>query len=399
MRLWSSEQELVSEPSRRRRLALILWNGNVGGAETLSVSLAERLRQLGAEVTIVFVEQPLPLAERLRSARVPYRSLGFGRGRDVLRYPRRYAAEAARSGPDGALLVERGFMGAALRLGGYRGPVVAVEHGSLLELPNLSIPQGLLQRINYLSGAWADNAEVAVSDFMLDRTCRHPHARQIQRIYNGIDPDMYLPGARPATDEGNGLVVGFAGRLIPGKGADHLIRAVAQTGRQRAVKLLIAGDGPERTRLTSLARTLGADSKVDFLGVIDDLPAFWRRCDVATMPSDTFVESFSMVTLEAMTCGKPIVASRNGAVSELMIDGVTGTLVDPGNVDALTRALVDYAEQPALRRAHGEAARTRAIERFHIDACAQAYLDLFGGLARSRPWRPWPWPSGGRRWR
>jgi glycosyltransferase involved in cell wall biosynthesis len=280
-------------------------------------------------------------------------------------------------------------MGAALRLGGYRAPIVAVEHGALLTLPALSPRARLSRQLNYLIGAWADDEEVAVSDFMLERLRRQPHARRTRRIHNGVDPERHLPRARGGDVESEtaSLVVGFSARLIAGKGADRLIAAVAHANRSCAMKLLLAGDGPERARLFGLAQSLGVGSEVEFLGVIDDLPALWARCDVAAMPSDTFTESFSMVTLEAMSAAKPIVASRNGGVVELVLDGVTGRLVDRGDIDALARALIAYAEQPALRAAHGAAARARAIERFHIDACAQAYLSLFSELASARPRR------------
>jgi glycosyltransferase involved in cell wall biosynthesis len=386
-----------SRTGKRLKLAVVLWNGGVGGAETLSVSLAERLRRLGADVTIVLVEQPGPLAERLASAGIPHRSLGFKHGRGVLRHPRRYTAGVARSGQDGALLVERGFMGAALRVGGYRAPIVAVEHGALIGLERFSKARQLLWRIDYASGAWADDIEVAVSDFMLGQMHRHSHAPRTQRIYNGIDPERFLPAMVQSSEHRTGIVVGFAGRLIPGKGADHLIRAVARAGEQVSVTLLIAGDGSERAHLESLAQSLGAESRVRFLGTIDDPQVFWHECDVAAIPSDAFIESFSMVTLETMMCGKAIVASRNGAIPELMVDTVTGTLVAPGDVNALAQALVSYARQPALRLAHGAAARKRAVEHFHIDACAQAYLDVFSELTTSKPWRPWRWPDGTRR--
>ncbi len=91
-----------------------------------------------------------------------------------------------------------------------------------------------------------------------------------------------------------------------------------------------------------------------------------------------------MTTLEAMACGKPIVATRNGAIPELMTDGVTGTLVAPGDIAALAKALAVYAESPNLRSAHGTAARARAIAQFNIEDCARAYLDLFDELAKDR---------------
>lgn len=371
----------------------MLWNGGVGGAETLSISLAERLRRLGADVTVAFIEQPWPLAERLEGADIPYTSLGLEHGRSILRCPRRYAAFVAASGRNGALLIERGFMGAALRVGGYRRPIVAVEHGALIGLQRFSKTRQLLWRFDYASGAWANDIEVAVSDFMLGEMRRHLHARRTQRIYNGIDPDLFAPAAEPS-DHPQGILVGFAGRLIAGKGADCLIRAVARAAEQVPMRLLIAGDGSDRVHLEALTQSLEVESRVQFLGTIDDPQAFWHRCDVAAIPSATFIESFSMVTLETMMCGKAIVASRNGAIPELMVDAVTGTLVPPGDVEFLAQALIRYAQQPDLRHKHGVAARERAVERFHIDACAQAYLELFDELSATQPWRPWRRPSG-----
>ncbi len=356
-------------------LAVVLWSGYVGGAETLAIALTEHLRRLGANATIVFVEQPGPLAQRLAAGGIPYRSVGLGRGRDVIRHPRRFANEVAGVGADGALLLECGFIGAALRGGGYRGRIVAVEHGVLLGLGNRSRSRQVLWHIGRVSGAWADDVEVAVSDSMLEEMRRHLHARRTERIYNGIDPEAYRPVAGSANGHGSGLVVGFAGRLIPGKGADMLIRAIARAGQETAIKLVIAGDGAARPYLQSLAQRQGAD--VEFRGVVADLAEFWRSCDVAAIPSDTFSESFSMATLEAMASGKAVVASRNGAIPELMVDGVTGTLVEPGDVDGLAQAVLQYAERPELRQAHGAAARARAIEQFHIEDCARAYLDLF----------------------
>jgi glycosyltransferase involved in cell wall biosynthesis len=378
----TSARPTTGNPGSGLALAVVLWSGYVGGAETLSIALAEHLRRLGANATVVFVEQPGPLGQRLASAGVPYRSVGLGRGRDVVRHPRRYAHEVAGVGADGALLLECGFIGAALRAGGYRARIVAIEHGVLLGLRDLSGTRQLLWRLGRVSGAWADDVEVAVSDSMLGRMREHPHADRTQRIYNGIDPETYRPAAGATSAHGSELVVGYAGRLIAGKGGDVLIRAIAQAGQQASIRLVIAGEGAERPQLESLAGGLGAN--VEFRGVVADLAAFWRSCDIAVIPSDTFIESFSMSTLEAMASGKAVVASRNGAIPELMVDGVTGTLVEPGDTDALARAVLLYAERPALREEHGAAARARAIERFHIEDSARAYLGLFAERA-SRP--------------
>lgn len=367
-----------------RNLALVLWSGRIGGAETFNVALAERLRALGAHVTVVFIEDAWPLADRLAGAGIPYRALGFGRGRAILRHPRRYAALVATEGPDGALVLECGYIGAALRAGGYSGPIMGVEHGSALLPPRvLTKPRRLLRWVNRATGAWADDVEVAVSEFMLEQARRNPHARRLQCIYNGVDPELYGGGIETAGEAGRALVIGFAGRLIVGKGANHLIEAVANARDKFPARLLIAGDGPERPGLERAAETLGIAQNVEFVGLVHDMPAFWRECHVAAVPSE-YTESFAMAALEAMASGKPVVATHVGAIPELVVDGVTGSIVPPRDPEALGRALVTYATQPEVRAAHGSAARARATERFDIGDCAHAYLELFDELKAGR---------------
>ena len=163
-----------------------------------------------------------------------------------------------------------------------------------------------------------------------------------------------------------------------------MIRGIAQANKQIPIKLVIAGDGPERLRLESMAHALTGGPNIEFVGIVDDMQAFWQHCDVAATVPTSFIESFSMVTLEAMASGRPIIATLNGAIPELIVDGESGTLVPPGDVESLTRALINYADQPNLRRAHGTAGRARAIERFHIEDCALAYLDLFAELTSNQ---------------
>lgn len=370
--------------SKMERLVLVLWNGDVGGAEVFSVSLARRMRQMGREVSIVFLGTPQPLATRIMdTGDVPYRTLGLTRGRQILFHPRRYATAIAETRADGVMLVSCGLMGAALRAGGYRGPIVAVEHGDVLESQFYSMRQRTTRWIGRLGAVWADDVEIAVSDFVLSRLREQPHTRVIGRIYNGVDPDEFAseePCGRSAHDDQ--CVIAFAGRLIYGKGADHLIEAVAALAQRRRVKLLIAGDGPERPRLESLAHSLGLGEVVHFGGLEHDIGAYWQACDIAAIPSTEFTESCPMTTLEAMASGKPVVATHNGGLPELVIDGETGIVVPPHDKDALTNALAAYVESPALRIAHGAAGRARVMERFHIEACARAYLNLFDDLVR-----------------
>jgi glycosyltransferase involved in cell wall biosynthesis len=335
------------------------------------------MRRLGVEVEVVLLTSGGPLTERLAAADVPFRILGFKRGRDVLFHPRRYAVAIKAGGTDGVVLPECGFVGAALRLGGYRGAIVAVEHGIALQR-GASRKRALVAYLNKFAGAWADDVEVGVSDFTLDTMRAGPHARHICRIHNGIDPARFaLAAASKSGSAAARFVVGFAGRLIPGKGAEDAICALAQARSQVPLKLLIAGGGAQRPRLEAMAQRLGVGEDVEFLGLLSDVRDLWRQCDLALQLSSTFIESFGMVALEAMACGRPVIGTVNGAIPEVIADGVTGTLIGPGDVSQLVRVLVEYAEHPELCIERGDAGRRRASEAFHIDQCAEAYIRCF----------------------
>jgi glycosyltransferase involved in cell wall biosynthesis len=375
----------VAVGARRRRLALVLWNGDVGGAEVVTAALAAQMRSVAVDATVVFIGEPAPLAERLEHDRIPCRSLGFGRGRGVLGHPRRYARQVAEVGADGALLVECGFMGAALRAGGYAAPIVALEHGAVLELGDYGRLRRLAMRAARAGGAWADDAEVAVSDFVLERMRAVAHAADLRRIHNGIDLTRFTSEDGAGSPAGDGACrLGFAGRLIPGKGADHLIEAIVRARRTAHVTARIAGEGPERASLETLARTLLVEDRVEFCGLVHDMPGFWRSVDVAVVPSAEFTEACPVTPLEAMACARPVIATRNGGLPELVLDGETGLLVERADTEGLADAFARYAEDPRLARMHGERARARVREHFNIVRCAQAYLDLFSALAASR---------------
>ena len=279
------------------------------------------------------------------------------------------------------MLPECGYLGLALRLGGYRGPIVAVEHGAIL-FPSPKRARRILDQVNRAGAAWADDAEVAVSDFVLARMRQQPHARRLRRIYNGVEPETSELSAEREPEQIDRITAGFVGRLVPGKGLDVLIRAVAEARKHVSVRLVVGGDGSERSRLSAIAHEAGVKDHVQFLGMVDDVRRFWDQCDIAIVPSDTWIESFCMAAVEAMACGKPVVATRIGALPEVVLHGVTGMLVPPGDVGSLASAIISYAQLPSMLRDHASAARHRSFERFHVDDCAKAYLQTIASVQR-----------------
>jgi len=312
------------------------------------------MRTLGAEASVLFVASSEPLGARLDAAGIPHTSLGFTRGHHVILHPRKFARSVETLGPGGALLPRGGYLAAALRAGGYRGRVVAVAHDAMLELLPGSYRHRLLRPIDRATGFWASDVDVAVSDFVLSHIRHHARGGRLVRIYNGVDLRAYSSKEGLSNEH---VMIACAGRLIQGKGVDILLRAFAAGPARHGARLRIAGDGPKRSELQALASELRLNGLVEFTGWNLDMPSFWRASDIATLPSDTFIESFGMAAIEAMACTKPVVVTANGALPELVEDGVTGAIVPPGDAGALADALVTLTHDAKKRQAAGRAAR------------------------------------------
>jgi glycosyltransferase involved in cell wall biosynthesis len=362
-----------------QQVAFVLWSGHLGGAETFTAELVGILRRrYGIDARIVFVCHSGRLARRLDELRIPYQELGLHRGRDVLLHPRHLARLARSEGADCAVLVSSGYLAASLRLGGYHSPIAAVEHGSLLQVAQLPFGNRFLRRLDRVSGIWACEAEIAVSSYAFRELQRHRHARRLTCIQNGVDLARFTP-RKGGAPEGHPFTVGYAGRLVASKGVADVIRAFASGTLSHDSSLLVAGDGPERQTLADLASELGVRT-VHFVGQIDDVPAFWRSCDAAVVPSAGSVESFCLAAVEAMACGLPVVAARAGALPEVIEEGTTGILVEQGNSAQLAQALERYARDPALRHLHGTGGRRLCEQRYNLADTARAYLELIGSL-------------------
>lgn len=367
----------MKRQDRPLRLALVLWGGYIGGAESFTADLAGELRRQNAEVAVVFVLDGEPLARRLDSEGVPHASLSLARGRSVLLRPRRLAQTVSSFGADVSILNECGFLPAALRIGGYRAPIIAVEHGAVLELDRLPLFRRAIRLLIRASGIWACSAIIAVSDYIRDRLSRGMSSGRVVSITNGVDLARFSPKPDNVSerDHDNEIWVACAARLIEGKGVDDLIRAFAISSLQHH-RLRIAGDGPERETLESLANSLGLDQRIEFLGVVLDMPDFWRSADIAVVPSNAFIESFGMAAVEAMASAKPVIASNNGALTHIVVDKHTGRIFEPGDIVGLSRALEEYSDDAALRHKHGWNARRKCEEEFGLDRTASRYLEL-----------------------
>ena len=166
------------------------------------------------------------------------------------------------------------------------------------------------------------------------------------------------------------------GRHVYYKGFDVLIRSL----REVDADLWIGGRGPLTDSLHRVAQECGAADRVRFLGFIpdDQLVAYYDACDVFCLPSTERAEQFGLVQLEAMHCGKPVVATRLGTgVEYVTIDGSTGLLVAPDDPIELAAALRSLLADADVRRRFGEAGKRRVQEVFSVDQMVTKTIDVY----------------------
>jgi glycosyltransferase involved in cell wall biosynthesis len=177
----------------------------------------------------------------------------------------------------------------------------------------------------------------------------------------------------------------FVGRLVERKGVPYLIEAMSQL-RDRAMRLVIVGEGPERPKLEAAAQRLGLADRVLFRGKLSaaELQAAYAQASAFVLPSvfdargDT--EGLGVVALEAMNHGTPVVASRIGGIPDVVEDGVSGLLVPPADSAALAAALRRVLDEPGLARSLGEAGRRRLHEHFSWEAITARWEAVYASL-------------------
>lgn len=236
---------------------------------------------------------------------------------------------------------------------------------------------------------WADRV-VAVSEAVaaeLRATERIADGKLVV-IQNGIELGRFRIGEeeratrrRIARDawgvQEQDVVVGAVGRLHGPKGLKYLVEAFALARKQeRGLRLVIAGDGPEKENLESLARELEAD--VLFLGYQADPVPLYPGFDLYVLPS--LAEGSPNALLEAMACGLPSIASRVGGVPEATENGRTGLLVEPAKPGQLAQALRELAGDAPRRAALGEAARRKVEREFDLAEKVRQHQALYGLL-------------------
>jgi L-malate glycosyltransferase len=221
----------------------------------------------------------------------------------------------------------------------------------------------------------------AVSRFLKERAeSTFAITRPIEVIYNFVDPNVFAPrrraGLRLAPPDTRILM--HASNFRPVKNIATVIHVFAEVRKRITAKLVMVGDGPEKPAAEALARELGVDRDVLFLGNQDCMEELLPLADVFLLPSSS--ESFGLVALEAMSAEVPVVTSNVGGLPEVVEHGVTGFLHDVGHVPGYVASVMKLLTNETLRRAMGRRARREAKRRFSADEMVGRYMQVYDSL-------------------
>ena len=209
--------------------------------------------------------------------------------------------------------------------------------------------------------------------------------RRVRYIPNGIDCTRFTEvdkdGLTPLRKNAHEVLIGAVGALRTEKNTGRLLRLFAQMKSDQPLRLIIAGDGPEREALEALAESLGIAETTDFLGEITDPERILTQLDIFALTSDT--EQMPYCVIEAMAAGLPVVAADVGDVAAMLPPANQPFIAPPTAETLLAAQLQRLIERPDLRTTIGDLNRRHARESFDREAMLERYSQLFSTLLPS----------------
>jgi glycosyltransferase involved in cell wall biosynthesis len=284
----------------------------------------------------------------------------------------------------------------ALWLTGSTAKLVPVEHASGIGVKdnhgyfkdgNVNYKPSIGRRliISILTALFGKrtNHVIAVSNGVKDALVKTMRldSRAITVIYNPVVDETFFqkksqPASHPWLIDKQLPVIVAAGAHVPFKGYDVLLNAFATVTRRKRCRLILFGEGPKQADLKALACKLGLAELVSFPGYTTNLPAELKCADCFVVSS--YVESFSIVLVEALACGIPVVATNcPSGPPEILRGGQYGSLVETGNASDLAEGIL------AILDGQGKIPPPESWRRYELDTVTLQYEDLFGRILRS----------------
>ena len=204
-------------------------------------------------------------------------------------------------------------------------------------------------------------------------------------IYNFVDSELFKPSPNQnfkdkVAPNGEKILV-HVSNFRPVKRVPDTIRILHRVIQEIPTKLLLVGDGPDRSECERLVRELQLEKNVFFLGKQDGLSEILSSSDLFLMPSQS--ESFGLSALEAMSCGVPVVSSSVGGLPELIVHNQTGYIAEIGDVNRMAKYTVDLLTNEKKYKAFSENSRSRAVNNFEKKLILPKYLEYYEKILNS----------------
>lgn len=255
-------------------------------------------------------------------------------------------------------------------------PVITTLHGTDITL--VGADRSYLPITKY--GLQQSDGVTAVSRFLKQATIETFDFDEIEVIPNFICPTYYqrnleLPLRQKYSPNGEKLLV-HVSNFRPVKRPQDCIEILAKVREKDGdVRLLMVGDGPERSACEYLAKQLGVKDFVKFVGKRANISDYLAIADVFLLPSES--ESFGLAALEAQACEVPVIASRIGGIPEVVTDKETGFLSDIGDIEKMSEDVLKLINDEEMRQVFGEKARQQAVSRYSATEIIPQYLRYY----------------------
>jgi N-acetyl-alpha-D-glucosaminyl L-malate synthase BshA len=260
---------------------------------------------------------------------------------------------------------------------GQRLPFVTTLHGTDITLVGLDRSYLPITRFSIEQS----NGVTAISNYLRERTLHEFDVKNhIEVIYNFVNCDLYCRDAGAAerrleyAPDGERVLVHLS-NFRPVKRVTDVVEIFDRVRKKIPAKLLMIGDGPDRSRAEWLAVQKGIHNDVLFLGKQDKISEKLAVADIVLMPSE--LESFGLAALEAMACKVVPIATRGGGVPELIEHGVSGYLADVGDVDTMAGYAIDLLSDESRLQTMAKASRAMAQSKFCASKIVPQYEEFY----------------------
>lgn len=372
----------------RRRVALVHWSfpPTTGGVESHLVDLAHALAAAGCLVTVITGEPAPDASQDIEIVTTHLLNLDWVRGQEDSNG--RYAAELRTT----------------------LGDVISQRHCEIVHGHNLHhftpVPALVLDELREHLGfrlfhtfheTWPDllhetpvyrswDGNYAVSQFVQEQ-CRNRLDYEPRLFHLAVDPARFDMNASTGVSTGVPVILHPA-RLLPWKGVDTSVRMIRAVNAAGIHARLLLTDTPRivdwhhdlesyQNQIGQLISSLKVENQVELRAVrYADMPTLYHECDIVVYPT-VADEPFGLVPLEAMSCGKPIVATQCGGIPETIVHGETGYLFPPGDEDQFVHYVERLLLDPELSQRMGGAGRRRVLQHFHIDGYVRTLLEHY----------------------